>query len=536
MNFNTMCKRLMVYFTIYVLSAFNWQATVWAEEGKEIEKGDILVIYSDNYGDTTPREVFDIVEILTYQGFKVSYGTADECMGNLNDFFSLICYDINSYPGAFPGKLKAYEENSNMEKKEAGHIFFIGNEFLKAYLDQTGRSQAYELINSTNGNIRYSFDELTNQTSLAKESFFLFLKKFTYQNGSLTVNGKDRYVCAGDGALTHLPVTDLSNPLIKAIFIQEAARWKWPFNGSPNIFPQYIVINKVYPYENPERLLNVVNMLVKEKTPFVISVMPMYVNGEYPAMLRFCEILRYAQANGGAVIINAPINQMTSFDKNVVLDYLAQALEIYNKQGVYPLALQVPRNWLFHQDTIEVMRHFTTIVTSKEEDSYLEQPKGNTNEVYKDGHQWIGSSVALDNLGTSYVSAYSTAVWISMEEEQSEILLKMNACRNSRIPLKSLWDMEHSYWLEKDLMTYGNKNLILNHKKKDLGFVPSTYKEKFNYRRNMLQRFSKDLTSQNRMLIVMVGITSLVFLLFIFFARYNNRRNYFPGSREKDKD
>jgi hypothetical protein len=134
------------------------------------------------------------------------------------------------------------------------------------------------------------------------------------------------------------------------------------------------------------------------------------------------------------------------------------------------------------------------------------------------------------------VSAYSTAVPISLEADTAEILKIVNACRSSSIPLKSLWDMDHSYWMEKDLMTYNGHSLILNDKKKDLEFVPSTYSEKYNYHRNMLQRFSRDLTSQNRMLIVMVGITSILFLLFIFLARYNNRRNYFFGGREEEKD
>ncbi len=536
MNFNTMCKRWIIGFAMYVLSALYCQPAVWAADQKQIEKGDILIIYSDGSDKNTGRMVSDMVEILTYQSFKVSYGTASECMDDLNKFSYVICYDITTYPSEFPEKLRLYEENHTGETKEASHIFFVGNEFLKAYLDQTGRDQSYEYIKSTTGKIRYNFDDLSQRTSMAKEPFFLFLKNLSYKNGGLTVSEKEGYVCAREGALTHLPITDFDDPLIKAVFIKEVAQWKWPFNGSPNIFPQYIVVNKVYPYEDPEKLMGVVKMLVKGKTPFVISVMPMYVNGDYPAMVRFCEILRYAQANGGAVIINTPINQMNPLDKNVVLDYLAQALSIYNKQGVYPLALQVPRNWMFHPDTIEIMRHFKTIVTSNEEDSYLDASEGNTNEVYKDGHQWIGSSVALDDLGTSYVSAYSTAVWISMEADPSEILLKINACRSSRIPLKSLWDMEHSYWMEKDLMTYGNQGLILNQKKQDLSFLPSTYVKNFDYHRNMLQRFSKDLTSQNRLLIFMVGITSLVFLLFILFARYNNRRNYFFGSGEKEKD
>ena len=528
MNFNMMCRRWIVCIIMFFIALFACQHLAWATESKPIEKGDILIIYSDGSDENTLKLVQDMVEVLTYQSFKVSYGTASECMGSMGKFSYIICYDLTMYPEEFSNKLKQFED-------QAGHMFFVGNEFLKDYLDHTQRSEAYELINRTTGNISYTFDGSTNWTGIVKEGYYLFLKKMSYQNGSLTVNEKSNYLCAGNAALTHLPVTDFNNPLVKAVFIKEVAQWKWPFHGSPNIFPQYIVIDKVYPYEDPEKLLEVVNILVKEKTPFVISVMPMYVNGNYPAMTRFCEILRYAQANGGSIIINAPIDQMNPFDKNVMLDYLSQALEIYNKQGVYPLALQVPNNWLFHEDTIEVMRHFRTIFTSGE-DSFLKRSDRNTNEVYKDGHQWIGSSIALDDFGTSYVSAYSTAVSISINEDKADIIKRINACRSSFIPLKSLWDMEHSYWMEKDLMTYKNQSLVLNGKKKDLNFIPSTYTEKFNYQRNMLQRFSKDLTSQNRMLIYMVGITSLVFLFFIFVARYNNRRNYFFGQREEDHD
>jgi len=287
------------------------------------------------------------------------------------------------------------------------------------------------------------------------------------------------------------------------------------------------LIDKVYPYEDPEKLLKIVNLLADKKTPFVISVMPMYVNGDYPSMTHFCEVLRYAQESGGAVIINAPINQMNHFEKDVVLDYLAQAMIIYNKQGVYPLALEVPRNWLFHKDTIEIMSHFKTIFTSDEVDSYLKPEEMSSNEVYKDGHQWAGASIPLDGTGVSYLTAYSTAVPITLQEDYNKINRKIQACRSSFVPLKSLWDMEHGYWLDKQLMNYKNGNLILNDKKMDLSFTPSVYSGHYDYRRNMIQRFSRDLTSQSRKLVIAVGLTSVLFLLLILWARYRNRKNYF---------
>ena len=82
-------------------------------------------------------------------------------------------------------------------------------------------------------------------------------------------------------------------------------------------------------------------------------------------------------------------------------------------------------------------------------------------------------------------------------------------------------------------MNYKNGNLILNDKKIDLSFTPSVYAEQYDYHRNMLQRFSRDLTSQNSKLIFMVGITSVIFLFLILWARYNNRKRYFFTSEEE---
>jgi hypothetical protein len=183
------------------------------------------------------------------------------------------------------------------------------------------------------------------------------------------------------------------------------------------------------------------------------------------------------------------------------------------------------------------MRRFKTIFTSEERDTYIEQAELSGNLAYRDGHAWVGPSVALDDLGTSYLSVYSSAVPVSMNSEIADIKEVIEACRKSPIPLKSLWDMEHSFWTEKNLMSYKNGNLILDNKKIDLSFVPGTYDEDYKYRRNMLQRFSRDLTSQSRKLIILVAVTSALFIIFIFLARRINRRKYFLRERKsRSKD
>lgn len=527
MNCNMTFKAFLTYFTVLLLLLITYFGIPKTAFAQESPKGDLLIVFNDNADKYTVAAVNDLVEQLTYQSFEVSYGPASWSMEYLDQFSYIICYDLNTYPIEFSKKLEEYE---NSGKAISPHILFVGSGYLKDYLDYTGRAGKYQIINSSIGQVQYSFNGLDSRTGLVKEDFFIFLKQFQYKSGELNVNDKKGYFCATAGAITHIPIANINDNLIKAAFNREVAQWKWPYNGSPHVFAQYIVIDRVYPYEDQEKLLKVVNLLISKKTPFVISVMPVYVNGDYPSMTHFCEILRYAQANGGAVIIHAPINQMVDFKTEVVLDYLARAMVIYHKQGVYPLALQVPRNWMFNKDTIEIMSHFSTIFTTEEMDSYLKPEEMNSNEVYRDGHQWVGASIPLDDTGVSNLSIYSTTVSISMEEDFNKISKKIQTCRNSFVPLKSLWDMDHSLWLDKELMNYKNGNLIVNDKKIDLTYTPSVYTEQYDYHRNMLQRFSRDLTSQNRKLILMVAITSVIFLLLILWARYMNRKRYFFSS------
>ena len=539
MSCNTMYKKILFCGLLILTGIFRLTYALAAEK-KEIPEGEILVVYSDGAEDNTLEKVDDIIEILTYQNFKVSYGTASECVTELNKFAYILCYDLKNYSSEFLSSLETYEDTALRQNgQQSGHILFVGNECIREYYDSTGRSGDYVTVNSSVGKIEYSFDGLTAREGMVKEDFFLFLKDISgYKNGSITVNQTRGYFCARDGAITHIPAADMNDNLFLAAFIKEAALWKWPYKGTPFVYAQYIVIDKVYPYQDPAKLLEVVKLFVEQQTPFVLSVMPIYVNGDYPAMEQFCEVLRYAQANGGGIIINAPINQMTVFDKKTVQEYLNMALEVYLGHGVYPLALKVPRNWMFNEDTVDIMRRFKTIFTSEVRDTYIEQTEMSGNLVYKDGHAWVGTAVALDDLGTSYLSVYSSAVPVSMNSEIADIKEIIEACRKSPIPLKSLWDMEHSSWTEKNLMSYKNGNLLLDNKKMDLSYVPGTYDENYNYKRYMLQRFSRDLTSQSRKLIILVAVTSALFVIFIFLARRINRRKYFlkeTKSRSKGK-
>lgn len=539
MMFKRWKKTVLVFFLCLMTGVFCYEEQVNAEE-QTLPEGEILLIYSDGASNGQMSSVMSIVESLTCQSFQVTYAPASNCLGELERFNSIICYDVTRYPTELIAEVYEREQAGNAilrqrenDKNSSGindiRLLFIGNDFLHSYLDQTGRRNAYEISDKKVGNLQYSFGSQNQKEALVREEEFLFLTgEMDYRQGSLNVAGTEGYFCARQGPLYHIATTDMEEALVNAAFVQEAARWKWPYDGEPHIYAQYILLDQVYPFQDPDKLLEIVNYLINKKEPFVISVMPVYNNGNYPAMQHFCEVLRYAQANGGIIVIHSPINQMPEFDPDLVNEYLTTAISIYMEQGVYPMALQVPRNWMFNSDTIEVMSRFRTIFLEDEEDPLIAADEEvYTNEVYQDGHQWISPAITLDASGVSFLKVSSSAVSFDVTDEMESIEAKVQACIESEVPLKSLWDIEHSFWTDEDLMTYRNHIIMVNNKRVENKFEATEYDDDFQYNRNMLQRFSKDLSSENSKLLIAVVVVSTLFIIFILTARRHSRKKFF---------
>ena len=66
----------------------------------------------------------------------------------------------------------------------------------------------------------------------------------------------------------------------------------------------------------------------------------------------------------------------------------------------------------------------------------------------------------------------------------------------------------------------------------DKTYVPAERETDFSYKRNQLQRFSRDLTNENHKLLVAVVIVALLFIAFIIVARRNNRSRFFYEDEE----
>ena len=133
-----------------------------------------------------------------------------------------------------------------------------------------------------------------NDMLLSGNSLLLMKKSGESLGGQIFVGAQAFPLCQTAGNITHLAYFDPSQEAQCAFLSTLLQTWLWPYKNSPTAYGQYLVLDRIYPFADPERLLSLVEMLEMENVPYVLCVMPIYANADYPAMKRFCEVLRYA--------------------------------------------------------------------------------------------------------------------------------------------------------------------------------------------------------------------------------------------------
>lgn len=499
MSCNMMFKKLTGFLLLLFL-VFTRPLYADAKEERSLPKGEVLIIYSDDASKEQMENVSRIVEILTWEGVQTTFAPALKCVGKIDKYENIILYELDTCPSGLTEEIWKVEGSRN--------LLFVGNCFLKKYLDYTLRSAAYDSYEGEVGTVVYELEVYQPRQSLAVMEKPVFLKKYEYQSGKVFAGALEKYFCARQGRITHISVSDLSNPLVLSAFTRELSVWR---KEGWQEYARYYCIDKVYPFQNPARLLEAVKEAQERNSFFIISVMPVYNHEDYPAMQQFCEVLKYAQDNGGMIFLHAPVNQMDSFDVDLVNEALSQAINAYVKQGVYPMGLQIPGNWIRNSDTVEVMSRFKTIMVSEETDRQIEEDWNRVygNLVYQNDHQWIVPVITTEKEENSCISVYGSFL----------------------LP-EDLWGISHSFYTNTDTMVYKDEQIYLNGIPMDKTYVPAEAETDFSYKRNQIQRFSRDLTSENHKLLAAVIIVALLFIIFIIVARRNNRSRFFYEDEE----
>lgn len=112
----------------------------------------------------------------------------------------------------------------------------------------------------------------------------------------------------------------------------------------------YIMIDEVYPFSDLGALGETAKYLYENAVPFIVRIMPVYDNLEYPAFSRYAQVLRYVQSHGGSIVLHGPLVDLSEPLTSSAESRLAQMTAALDRQGVvyypweidpYPLDIQL---------------------------------------------------------------------------------------------------------------------------------------------------------------------------------------------------
>lgn len=104
--------------------------------------------------------------------------------------------------------------------------------------------------------------------------------------------------------------------------------------GDPEEGRLFLLIDEVYPFSDLGMLCHMADELYARGYPFTVSAMPVYDNLDYPAYLRYTQVLRYIQSRGGAVTMHDPVIRAAEGEMESTGERLSRARASFEQQGL----------------------------------------------------------------------------------------------------------------------------------------------------------------------------------------------------------
>lgn len=504
-----MCKAKHLLWLVALACVLLWPKAAMADVTR------LLVITDEQVSDTSAAMTAVVRQIALYSNWECSFVEAREVAETKGYTGIILALDAR---GEMPEQAAALLAHSDLP------IFVIGQGGIAEIADTQLYQGSMTMRLTTQGNEQ-------NDSLLRATKLLLMQGEGEKLGGTLFVGGQELPLCQSMGRITHLCYFAPEKEAECAFLATMLQEWLWPYENDPVAYGDYLVLDMAYPFTDPESLLERVDMLEEENVPYSIAVMPMYANAEYPAMKRFCEVLRYAQSKGASILMHVPLVVLQNVEVDDLKTNIATAYSAYSRYGVYPLAIVAPDVWLMSEKGQEVLRGWRTVfMFTSDEAVYGTRLKENT--ALRDGHQLIAPAYQQAD---AYTSAYPQAIYIDVATDTETIRTQVQRLKNSRFVLKDVRDMENVVYAGNMYVHYlPDEGMMVDGSRVSLAYTRFTYEDNFVYDRGFMQHMVEQIQSSNKLIMAFVAIACTFFSVGMVLSRRDTRRQLLGLGKKKE--
>lgn len=229
----------------------------------------------------------------------------------------------------------------------------------------------------------------------------------------------------------------------------------------------YVLLDEIYPFSDLDMLHQTADHFAQSGIPFIVRVMPVYDNLDYPAFKRFTQALRYVQAKGGTLVLHDPIVRQYEAEREPLADKLARAKAAFAEEGITLFDMDFPGLTVSFQE-IQDISHVRLNFGSLPIDTMI------SFSLFKDERTLLDTVEQLND------------AWLSISNYQSN-------------------------FPQLEVLQYEEKAI-------DAAYV---------YREGMLTTLSGFFSGANRILLIIVGVSVAVFLVLMVLGRRLYRQMFY---------
>lgn len=290
----------------------------------------------------------------------------------------------------------------------------------------------------------------------------------------------------------------------------------------------YLYLDNVTPFNDLNNLISEIDYLKDKGIKFFIEAAPVFVNENLKAMGRFSEALRYAQANGGRVILKFPIINSkgvngTDTGGKIIGDKLKEAFKNYTNYWIYPVGINADEEFIYREDLKNILESTNTLFLNYNEDINIDidnyEIKAYTNFIQK-----VDLNDYINNEKISGKNAIKIESNCNLEEFKNNID-KVLSREINLIPSNKM----STYIKFECEIKNDNGRVFFNNQEvtQDRFINAEEYENAVNKTINKENPIKEDLTLTNRRLEIFSGAALIIFIGILIISRNIERKRFF---------
>lgn len=290
----------------------------------------------------------------------------------------------------------------------------------------------------------------------------------------------------------------------------------------------YLYLDNVTPLNDLNDLIDEIDYLKSIGIKFFIEVSSIFINEDLEAMVRFSECLRYAQANGGKVILKSPIisedvTNINLIQKQVITERTKDSYENYIKYLIYPVGMSIYEDSIYNEGFKNILESTDSLFLNAKDkinidvDNYMIK-------AYKN----IIQKITLEDYLISPKTNIKNAITIESKCTLNEFKRNINKILNKEIIITDCRNFK-SYMKFQNQVDNNLKGIFLNNKDvtQNRFISKEEYESNFNNNYDKENIIKKDLAFTNMRLEIVSGTAIIIFLIILVISKNIERKRFF---------